>query len=67
MLGEENAVLQCQLQVRNPHVVVVFLNILQTQTLLRLRNCNDAEEEKILKDALSTTSTGIANGMGNTG
>jgi len=65
MLGEDNAVLQRQLQVRNPYVDC--LNILQAETLLRLRNSNDAEEEKILKDALLTTITGIANGMGNTG
>uniref|UniRef100_A0A7S4R6G9 phosphoenolpyruvate carboxylase n=1 Tax=Ditylum brightwellii TaxID=49249 RepID=A0A7S4R6G9_9STRA len=65
MLGEDNAVLQRQLQVRNPYVDC--LNILQAETLLRLRNCNDTEEEKILKDALLTTITGIANGMGNTG
>lgn len=64
VLGENNKVLTRQLQVRNPYVDC--LNILQAETLKRIRE-KDGEEDKILRDALMTTITGVANGMGNTG
>jgi len=66
-LSEDNAVLRRALQVRNPYCD--SLNILQAETLKRLRNCDDSNEveKKLLKDALLTTITGVANGMGNTG
>jgi phosphoenolpyruvate carboxylase len=54
--------------VRNPYVDA--LNILQVETLKRVRETNDIADEperKVLMDALLTTITGIANGMGNTG
>ena len=50
------------LAVRNPYVDC--LNVLQAETLMRIRKDEDNKE---LKDALLTTITGIANGMGNTG
>jgi len=67
VLSENNAMLRRLLQVRNPYVDV--LNVLQAETLKRIRELEAAgkEEDKILKDALLTTITGIANGMGNTG
>ncbi len=46
------------------------LNILQVETLKRVREIDDIadeDERKVLMDALLTTITGIANGMGNTG
>jgi phosphoenolpyruvate carboxylase len=54
--------------VRNPYVDA--LNILQVETLKRVRETNDIADEperKVLMDALLTTITGIANGMVNTG
>jgi phosphoenolpyruvate carboxylase len=54
--------------VRNPYVDA--LNILQVETLKRVRAADDIsneEEKKVLMDALLTTISGIANGMGNTG
>jgi phosphoenolpyruvate carboxylase len=53
------------MQVRNPYVDC--LNVLQAETLHRLRKYDEGQEDKVLKDALMTTITGIANGMGNTG
>lgn len=61
-LGENNALLQRALNVRNPYVDC--LNILQAETLKRIR---ENEDDMVLKDALMTTITGVANGMGNTG
>jgi phosphoenolpyruvate carboxylase len=43
------------------------LNVLQAETLKRIRTESEEEPSKELKDALLTTITGIANGMGNTG
>jgi len=54
--------------VRNPYVDA--LNILQVETLKRVRatdDTGDEEKKKLLMDALLTTITGISNGMGNTG
>jgi len=65
VLSENNSTLRRLMQVRNPYVDC--LNILQAETLKRLRDCKDEEEEKVLNNALMTTITGIANGMGNTG
>ena len=64
-LCEENELLNRILDVRNPYVDC--LNLMQAEILARLRACNDKEEEKILRDALLISITGIANGMGNTG
>jgi phosphoenolpyruvate carboxylase len=64
-LSENNAMLQRLLHVRNPYVDC--LNVLQAETLKRIRGYEEGQEDKILKDALLTTITGIANGMGNTG
>ena len=64
VLGEDNTVLQRALKVRNPYTDC--LNVLQVEALKRLRECEEGEE-KLLKDALLTTITGVANGMGNTG
>merc|ERR1711957_264600 len=65
-LCENNDLLQRVLHVRNPYVDC--MNILQAEILKRLRDCKDnEEEEKLLKDALLVTITGISNGMGNTG
>ena len=66
-LSEDNIVLRRALQVRNPYCDC--LNILQAETLQRLRSCDEenGEEQKLLKDTLLTTITGVANGMGNTG
>jgi phosphoenolpyruvate carboxylase len=63
-LGANNEILQRALEVRNPYVDC--LNILQAETLKRIRKV-DSGEEGILKDALLTTITGVANGMGNSG
>ena len=64
-LSEDNAILSRALAVRNPYVDC--LNVLQAETLKRLRKVPEGQEEKVLDDALMTTITGIANGMGNTG
>ena len=64
-LGENNAILQRALKVRNPYVDC--LNVLQAETLKRIRQYDDGQEDSVLKDALMTTITGVANGMGNTG
>ena len=64
-LGEHNEILQRGLTVRNPYVDC--LNALQVETLQRIRQYPDGEEDKGLKDALMTTITGVANGMGNSG
>lgn len=68
-LGEDNDLLCRILRVRNPYVDC--LNVLQAETLKRLRAVPDgeggSERKKVLNDALLTTITGIANGMGNTG
>jgi phosphoenolpyruvate carboxylase len=65
VLSENNLMLQRLLQVRNPYVDC--LNVLQAETLTRIRSIEEGKEDKVLKDALMTTITGIANGMGNTG
>jgi len=64
-LSEDNAILSRALAVRNPYVDC--LNVLQAETLKRIRKVPEGKEEKVLDDALMTTITGIANGMGNTG
>lgn len=65
ILSENNKLILSKLQVRNPYVDC--LNILQAETMKRLRESDNEEDSKILKDALLTTITGVANGMGNTG
>ena len=66
VLGGNNEILQRALSVRNPYVDC--LNVLQAETLKRLREFDeDEEEDKVLRDALMTTIGGIANGMGNSG
>lgn len=66
VLGENNLVLQRQLSVRNPYVDC--LNVLQVEVLSRIRRAEEGgEDDPILRDALMTTITGVANGMGNTG
>ena len=65
ILSEDNSILRRQLAVRDPYVDC--LNVLQAETLKRIRAIDDAENDKVLKDALMTTITGVANGMGNTG
>jgi len=64
-LSENNVILRRLLHVRNPYVDC--LNALQAETLKRIRGYDDGKETKVLKDALMTTITGVANGMGNTG
>lgn len=64
-LAEHNTLLRRTLHVRNPYVDC--LNVLQAETLLRLRACEDPTEKKELMNILITSITGIANGMGNTG
>lgn len=64
-LGENNKILERALFVRNPYVDC--LNVLQAETLKRIRKYDDGAEDKVLKDALMTTISGIANGMGNSG
>jgi phosphoenolpyruvate carboxylase len=64
-LSDGNPILARALQVRNPYVDC--LNVLQAETLKRLREADEGTEDKVLNDALLTTITGIANGMGNTG
>lgn len=61
-LSAHNEVLMRALAVRNPYVDC--LNVLQAETLKRIRKDENNTE---LKDALLTTITGVANGMGNTG
>jgi len=65
VLGGHNEILQRALQVRNPYVDC--LNVLQAETLSRIREYEEGQEDKVLKDALMTTIAGVANGMGNTG
>jgi phosphoenolpyruvate carboxylase len=64
-LTEGKRMLTRALQVRNPYVDC--LNVLQAETLKRLRESEDGKEDPFLHDALMTSITGIANGMGNTG
>ena len=64
-LSEDNVILSRALAVRNPYVDC--LNVLQAETLKRLRAVEEGKSDKMLDDALMTTITGIANGMGNTG
>ena len=65
-LAEEDRLLLRLMEVRNPYVDC--LNVLQAETLKRLRESGEGgPEEEVLKDALLTTITGVANGMGNTG
>jgi phosphoenolpyruvate carboxylase len=64
-LSEDNLMLKRLLRVRNPYVDC--LNVLQAETLKRIREYEQGKEPKALKDTLMTTITGIANGMGNTG
>lgn len=65
VLSADNTILIRQLAVRDPYVDC--LNALQAETLKRIRASEEAENDKVLKDALLTTITGVANGMGNTG
>lgn len=66
ILAQDDHLLQRLMAVRNPYVDC--LNVLQADTLKRLRESGEGgEEEEVLKDALLTTITGVANGMGNTG
>lgn len=65
ILAEKNNLLQRRLQIRNPYVDC--MNIMQAEILLRIRECDDIDEERRLKDALLISITGISNGMGNTG
>lgn len=65
-LSENDHLLLRLMEVRNPYVDC--LNVLQAETLKRLRQSEEgSSEEAVLKDALLTTITGVANGMGNTG
>jgi len=64
-LCEKNELLQRTLLVRNPYVDC--MNVMQAEILMRLRECKDEDESKLLKDALLISITGISNGMGNTG
>ena len=64
-LGENNMILLRQLGVRNRYVDC--LNVLQAETLKRIRKFESGEEDQVLKDALLISITGVANGMGNTG
>jgi phosphoenolpyruvate carboxylase len=64
-LSENDHLLLRLMAVRNPYVDC--LNVLQVETLKRLRQSDSASEKEVLNDALLTTITGIANGMGNTG
>jgi phosphoenolpyruvate carboxylase len=63
-LSEGKTMLTRALQVRNPYVDC--LNVLQAETLKRLRETEEGKEDTGLNDALLTTITGIANGMGST-
>lgn len=62
-LSEDNHILRRQLAVRDPYVDC--LNVLQAEALKRIRSTED--EDPVLRDALMTTISGVANGMGNTG
>jgi len=69
-LGERDQLLSQLMAARNPYVDC--LNVLQAETLRRLRVRggvvdDDDDERRTLDDALLTTITGIANGMGNSG
>lgn len=65
-LCEDNHLLRRTLHVRNPYVDC--LNVLQAETLKRMRtHSGDDAEKEALKDGLMISITGIANGMGNTG
>jgi phosphoenolpyruvate carboxylase len=65
ILAENDHLLLQLMAVRNPYVDC--LNVLQAETLKRLRANENSDEEQVLNDALLTTITGVANGMGNTG
>jgi phosphoenolpyruvate carboxylase len=65
ILAENDHLLLQLMAVRNPYVDC--LNVLQAETLKRLRANENSAEEQVLNDALLTTITGVANGMGNTG
>eukprot|EP00986_Skeletonema_menzelii_P003735 scaffold1185_cov143-Skeletonema_menzelii.AAC.29 len=65
ILAENDHLLLQLMAVRNPYVDC--LNVLQAETLKRLRASENSDEEQVLNDALLTTITGVANGMGNTG
>jgi phosphoenolpyruvate carboxylase len=65
VLAENNPILLRQMGVRNRYVDC--LNVLQAETLKRLREKGDDEVDKVLQDALLISITGVANGMGNTG
>lgn len=66
VLAQNNPILLRQLSVRNPYVDC--LNILQAETLKRIRNeSRPKDNEKLLQDTLLISITGVANGMGNTG
>lgn len=65
-LAENNTILTRALKVKNPYVDC--LNILQAETVQRMRKDGDISmNDPELKDALTTTITGLANGIGNTG
>lgn len=64
-LSEHDHLLLRLMAVRNPYVDC--LNVLQAETLKRLRSEPEEQEMARLNDALLITITGIANGMGNTG
>ena len=65
VLSENNMILLRQMGVRNRYVDC--LNVLQAETLKRLREQEEGKEDQVLKDALLISITGVANGMGNTG
>lgn len=65
LLAANNEILLRQLGVRNRYVDC--LNVLQAETLKRIRKYEDGKEDQVLKDALLISITGVANGMGNTG
>lgn len=64
-LSETNDLLQRRLAIRNPYVDC--MNIMQAEILKRIRECEDKEQEEMLKEALLISITGISNGMGSTG
>ena len=64
-LSENDQLLLRLMAVRNPYVDC--LNVLQAETLQRLRSQPEKQEMACLEDALLITITGVANGMGNTG
>ena len=68
VLQENNQTLLKSMIVRNPYVDP--LNVIQAELLKRLRHgepAGNAEDEKVLRDALLITINGIANGMRNSG